>query len=132
LVKSLYVIVFDPISLPSWYKETMSCQFILKGNPTNVQVTKKLALRPYLSKTGLAAVNWPFQQSPKVRMAILLLFGVYWAITFLETADENTPAIITEDNIRTQNNLIGASILAALVSFRLFLIFGLFLSYSFW
>jgi hypothetical protein len=53
-----------------------------------------------------------------VRITILLLlFGVYWAINFLETPDKNTPAIITEDNIRRQNNLVGMIIAVRCIGF---------------
>ena len=43
-----------------------------------MQTVKKLPLKPYISKTGFAKVNWVFGESSKARMITLMLLNPFF------------------------------------------------------
>src|SRR6476620_5675223 len=72
------------MSWPCCCNALMSCQFIRDlstfSDPlfTKLQTVKKLPLYPYLSKTGLANVNWLFGESSKASIITLLLLNSFF------------------------------------------------------
>jgi hypothetical protein len=64
----------------------MSCQFIAPLSTVLPQIMKKVALKPYLSKIGLAYVKSPFLLSskPKIMILPLLLAVMLFADVILD------------------------------------------------